>query len=365
MSSSTNFQKFTLAAVAILFVTAQSLQAQVIFEDGNTSVVDSALTDYIIVRDSATNTSTTVLIETGADIPTFDPDDQDTSVMVEGTSIVEMSGGTTVGGFNMCDSAIGIFTGGIVGDEVQLFGDSFMTIGTPEGMAMVLDIQDDLELADNSMVDMYEGRVFDDVETTGSSILNIFGGEYDEDIEAFDTSTINIFGGVFSTGFGDLDDIEGGEIAVEDNEDADGNPIPNAATVNIHGGTFVGSLFDPDFCAESDGVMTIFGSDFAIDGVPVPFGPITVATGILTGILEDESELNNDFEIDGNAQIILAEGGVLLGDVNCDGEVDLLDVAPFVDLVTEAGFSVKADINQDRTVDLLDVAPFVELLTGG
>ena len=55
---------------------------------------------------------------------------------------------------------------------------------------------------------------------------------------------------------------------------------------------------------------------------------------------------------------------VLLGDVNCDGVVDLLDVQPFVALITGGGFSVKADINMDGVVDLLDVAPFVDLLTG-
>ena len=57
--------------------------------------------------------------------------------------------------------------------------------------------------------------------------------------------------------------------------------------------------------------------------------------------------------------------GGMLGDVNCDGSVDLLDVAPFVDLVSNGGFSTKADINQDGSVDLLDVAPFVALLAGG
>lgn len=55
---------------------------------------------------------------------------------------------------------------------------------------------------------------------------------------------------------------------------------------------------------------------------------------------------------------------ILLGDVNCDGDVNLLDVAPFVDVLTSAGFSDKADINQDGSVDLLDVAPFVSLLAG-
>lgn len=53
----------------------------------------------------------------------------------------------------------------------------------------------------------------------------------------------------------------------------------------------------------------------------------------------------------------------LLGDVNCDGNVDLLDVSPFVQLITSGEFSTKADINGDGAVDLLDIGPFVELLT--
>ena len=54
----------------------------------------------------------------------------------------------------------------------------------------------------------------------------------------------------------------------------------------------------------------------------------------------------------------------VLGDVNRDGAVDLLDVQPFVTLVSSGEFQVEADANQDGNVNLLDVAPFVELLTG-
>ena len=55
----------------------------------------------------------------------------------------------------------------------------------------------------------------------------------------------------------------------------------------------------------------------------------------------------------------------MLGDVNCDGSVDLLDVTPFVDLISSGGFNAKADINMDGAVNLLDVVPFVNLLSGG
>ena len=51
-----------------------------------------------------------------------------------------------------------------------------------------------------------------------------------------------------------------------------------------------------------------------------------------------------------------------LGDINQDKEVDLLDVQPFVGLVTDQGFLGEGDINGDGVVDLADIEPFVDLL---
>ena len=56
-------------------------------------------------------------------------------------------------------------------------------------------------------------------------------------------------------------------------------------------------------------------------------------------------------------------GDCLVGDLNGDGKVSLLDVSPFVDAITSGTFSCEADANKDGTVDLIDVAPFVDLLT--
>jgi uncharacterized membrane protein len=65
------------------------------------------------------------------------------------------------------------------------------------------------------------------------------------------------------------------------------------------------------------------------------------------------------------AWIITITPDFILGDVNGDGVVNLLDVQPFVVLLTTGGFQIEADINMDGVVDLLDVAGFVVLLTGG
>ena len=56
--------------------------------------------------------------------------------------------------------------------------------------------------------------------------------------------------------------------------------------------------------------------------------------------------------------------GFSLGDVNLDGSVNLLDVAPFIDLLSSGQYNVFGDVNFDGSVNLLDVQPFVDLLTG-
>ena len=55
---------------------------------------------------------------------------------------------------------------------------------------------------------------------------------------------------------------------------------------------------------------------------------------------------------------------VLFGDVNGDGVVSLLDVQPFVELLTNGGYVLQADFNCDNVVDLLDVAPLINALAG-
>ena len=65
-----------------------------------------------------------------------------------------------------------------------------------------------------------------------------------------------------------------------------------------------------------------------------------------------------------NGAFLIEIENVLLGDVNQDDVVNLLDVMPLVELLTIGGFQAEADINQDRVVDLLDVGPFVDLLVG-
>ena len=124
--------------------------------------------------------------------------------------------------------------------------------------------------------------------------------------------------------------------------------------LTIYDGFFAGATpADLNFVAENDQANGTNQSEVAFpvtEGAcyEVRVGGFFGATGEIT--------LNVSFE---------PAKEVLLGDVNCDGSVDLLDIAPFVDLISNGGFSVKADINEDGSVTLLDVEPFIDILAGG
>ena len=61
---------------------------------------------------------------------------------------------------------------------------------------------------------------------------------------------------------------------------------------------------------------------------------------------------------------IVTVNNVLLGDINRDGVVNLLDVEPFVDLITNGEFQFEGDLNGDGDGNLLDVDPFIDAISG-
>lgn len=53
----------------------------------------------------------------------------------------------------------------------------------------------------------------------------------------------------------------------------------------------------------------------------------------------------------------------LLGDVNLDGMVTFLDIAPFVAVLSADGFQAEADLDQNGIVNFLDIGPFIDVLS--
>lgn len=61
---------------------------------------------------------------------------------------------------------------------------------------------------------------------------------------------------------------------------------------------------------------------------------------------------------------VVPEMAILVGDVNCDGAVNFLDISPFISALSSGMFVDKADIDRSGMVNFLDIAPFIGLLAG-
>ena len=76
------------------------------------------------------------------------------------------------------------------------------------------------------------------------------------------------------------------------------------------------------------------------------------------------------FFTDGTAGVFVsnlvatASEPILLGDVNLDGEVNFLDISPFIVVLSTGVFQAEADVDQSGNVDFLDISPFIAVLSG-
>ncbi len=91
--------------------------------------------------------------------------------------------------------------------------------------------------------------------------------------------------------------------------------------------------------------------------------PFTAQNSVTTIAFFNGSAANNFICLLDNV-VLIGDAPFLLGDVNLDGIVSLLDVSPFVNAITSGCYIENADMNQDGVVSLLDVALFVDALTG-
>lgn len=81
-----------------------------------------------------------------------------------------------------------------------------------------------------------------------------------------------------------------------------------------------------------------------IDGVPITIDDIETVT------------------VGGNVVHTLASS-ILPGDVDLSGEVDFLDIGPFIGILSDGGFQDEADVDGSGVVDFLDIGPFIALLS--
>ena len=140
-------------------------------------------------------------------------------------------------------------------------------------------------------------------------------------------------------------------------------------SVNTNPGTFEGYLqseTDPNFATQTLVVGTQTDAfDYRVNGdtdiINVYFRNANNSGGITGNDLYFD-----DIYVNPTAEDLTdprPTDSVLLGDANCDGTVDFLDIAPFIDILTNGTFKPEADIDGSTVVDFLDIAPFIQILT--
>ena len=228
----------------------------VIYADGDVHVINTDMTpQFIHVFDGPSNAPTTVRIEGDASIAT---DGLGSSFEVFDSSIGEVHGGNIERDIDAHNSAIVRIFGGEVGDDV--------------------------DAGDHSQVMIHAGTIGGDVEASSEGRVSIFGGNIFDDVQATDHGRIQVFGGFL-----------GEDIEVNDN-----------GQISIHGG-IIGpdNVSDEQIQAFGDGLISLHGTNFSIDGSAVALGAISQLEGVISGTLADGNAFDMAFIQEDAGQIVL------------------------------------------------------------
>lgn len=173
-------------------------------------------------------------------------------------------------GYPGVETTLNVVTGGKITEGLCVFENGRMNLFGGE-------IGYGLFVFNDSRAVVYGGTIGEYLCSFSNSWVTVLGGVVGGEVDAFDNSRIDISDGIFnyvrSDGYGQL---------------------------NISGG-----IFNNELKATQDSIMTIYGTDFAVDGISVGYGPITTASGVLTGTLANGDLINSNFYIVENADIIL------------------------------------------------------------
>jgi sulfatase modifying factor 1 len=212
------------------------------------TMIDGSVADYL-----AASGSSTVALSGGT-----------VGSLVAGDSTVTMSGGSVEAGLDAVGSSIVTLSGGSVGH---------------------------LEAKDSSTVTLSGGSV-GHLEAKDSSTVTLRGGEVGGYLIADDASSVVMSGGsVIRLQASDTSSVILSGGSVRDFVVAEGS-----SRVTMRGGSVQGVYtFFGDLLADDSSRFTIIGTDFAVDGVPVAYGPISATEGRLTGTLASGEPLDNDF----------------------------------------------------------------------
>jgi len=115
--------------------------------------------------------------------------------------------------------------------------------------------------------------------------------------------------------------------------------------------------------------------ELSLDAAGEAFAISQINSGGLLRIIATPSDANVQATYSGAGSVLnppsppilnisATTGGVILGDVNLDGAVTFLDIAPFIAILSRNRFRAEADIDLDGQVTFLDIQPFIDILAG-
>ena len=123
-----------------------------------------------------------------------------------------------------------------------------------------------------------------------------------------------------------------------------------------------GSIVYPELAGSFDAVAGGGGGDSTVAGIA-----INSFDGLVFGLFSDDPFAGNpggSYTVSNIRVGDSAPSPVLVCDVNRDGELNFLDIAPFIDVLSSNQFQAEADCNLDGMVNFLDIAPFIAALSG-
>ena len=238
--------------------------------------------------------------------------------------------------------------GEISAPRIYSFGDLILNDATVMGMT-------ELSGSSRTFVDgviEFVGIVTGRGQFIGADSIVRFLGRYEPGNDTEGAVSISFDGGVELASSSVLDlEIFGSEHGQYDQLDISGDLLISGDLEITCPNGFIPAPGDEFMIAEIDGITSGEFDSLSEGSVAANMGDVELAISYVGG--------------DGNDVVLIAKSkSILLGDVNGDGLVNLLDIQPFVDLVSSGGYQAEADTNGDGLVNLLDVESFIELLSG-
>ena len=220
---------------------------------------------------------------------------------------------------------------------------------------------------DNSNNSFCQG--YDD-DNLNFSLLNETLDQYMEAINLLDLNVIDgIIGEVVFEDSDDLDfgdnigllDFNGG-TGFNDCEDVVIENLGNVVVVGL-GKWFNESLSIPIYSHINDCNLSPITYPGFIEGNPIYFYAWDDSGENFRQLIPEgrpEYNFTTDFVQVNNINFIAEDGGNLLGDVNSDQIINVLDIVFLINFIIEGGFIYSGDMNQDNTINVQDIVLLVQ-----